>query len=142
MSWTCPTILVNKDLRRLIGNVRCLSGTTFTLCCMRCIFTALRAKSVAGLTSSQLRVSWDLLIGFNFSTRFLSSSPAGVLFPLLQLHLRHHHHHHPFEHHLLSVLHHSLCAGCLCSALELRRWLAVDDCILTASVFCLIKDFL
>ena len=133
------------DLRRLIGNVRRLSGTTLTLCCMRCISTALRAKSVAGLTSSQLRVSWDLLIGFNFSTRFLSSSPAGVLFLLLQLHLRHHHHHHPFEHHLLSVLihpHHSLCAGCLCSALELRRWLAVDDCILTASIFCLVKDFL
>ena len=59
---------------------------------------------VAGLTSSQLRVWWDLLIGFNFSTSFLSSLPAVVLF--LLLHLRLHHHHHPSVHHVLSVLVH------------------------------------
>ena len=33
-------------------------------------------------------------------------------------------------------------AGCLCSALVLRRWSALEDWILTASVFCLVKDFL
>ena len=61
-------------------------------------------SQVAGLTSSQLRVWWDLLIGFNFSTSFLSSLPAVVLF--LLLHLRLHHHHHPSVHHVLSVLVH------------------------------------
>ena len=33
-------------------------------------------------------------------------------------------------------------AGCLCSAFELRRFVAVDDAIFTASVFCLVRGFL
>ena len=33
-------------------------------------------------------------------------------------------------------------AGCLCSALEFSRFVAVDVWIFTASVFCLVRDFL
>ena len=33
-------------------------------------------------------------------------------------------------------------AGCLCSAFEFKRFVAVDVWIFTASVFCLVKDFL
>ena len=33
-------------------------------------------------------------------------------------------------------------AGCLCSALEFIKYVAVDDWIFTASVFCLVKGFL
>ena len=33
-------------------------------------------------------------------------------------------------------------AGCLCSAFELNRFVAVDDAIFTASVFCRVRGFL